>query len=352
MKAAVFKKPGALLAIEQVADPEPGPNELVLKVKACGICGTDLHWSKGIDPTAGWRHLAPGSVMGHEFSGEIVELGKSTSRDYRVGDRVVAQPFIGCGNCIPCRAGRSYRCSIVATRASPELTGAYAEYTSVGEAETLKLPDNVTFHAGALVEPLAVGLNAVKRAGLEANNSVLVIGAGPVGLSVALWCRFFGARDVIVSDLVEARATRCVEFGATAAIDATKEDVHTRFQQIAGRPPAVVFDCVGVPGSLQLSIDQAPADAHLVVVGLCMAQDAFFPAKAIVKELHITFAFVYSKADFMFVIDMLCSERIPVDALVTSVVGLDDFPNKFEAMRIPSADLKVMLEPDLSANNL
>ena len=114
----------------------------------------------------------------------------------------------------------------------------------------------------------------------------------------------------------------------------------------------MVFDCVGVPGSLQLSIDQAPADAHLVVVGLCMAQDAFFPAKAILKELHVTFAFVYSKADFQFVIDMLCSERIPVDALVTSVVGLDDFPNKFEAMRIPSADLKVMLEPDLSANNL
>ena len=233
-----------------------------------------------------------------------------------------------------------------------ELTGAYAEYTRVGVAESLRLPDNVSFHAGALVEPLAVGLNAVKRAGLEAGDSVLVIGAGPVGLSVALWCRFFGARDVIVSDLVEARAVRCVEFGATAAVNAANEEVNTRFQQIAGRPPAVVFDCVGVPGSLQLSIDQAPADAHLVVVGLCMAQDAFFPAKAIVKELHITFAFVYSKADFQFVVDMLCSERIPVDALVTSVVGLDEFPNKFEAMRTPSADLKVMLEPGLGTGNL
>ncbi|MED5396438.1 MAG: zinc-binding dehydrogenase, partial [Pseudomonadota bacterium] len=261
-------------------------------------------------------------------------------------------PFIGCGRCSACRAGRSYRCSTVITRAGPELTGAYAEYTRVGVAETLKLPDNVSFHEGALVEPLAVGLNAVKRAGLEAGGSVLVIGAGPVGLSVALWCRFFGARDVIVSDLVEARAFRCVEFGATAAVDATNEDVQRRFQEIAGRPPAVVFDCVGVPGSLQLSIDQAPTDAHLVVVGLCMAQDAFFPAKAIVKELHITFAFVYSKADFQFVIDMLGSERIPVDALVTSVVGLDDFPNKFEAMRTPSADLKVMLEPDLGINSL
>jgi (R,R)-butanediol dehydrogenase/meso-butanediol dehydrogenase/diacetyl reductase len=352
MKAAVFKQPGTPLVIEEVNDPEPGPDDLILKVKACGICGTDLHWSQGNDPSAGWRHLAPGSVMGHEFSGEIIELGKNTRSQFRAGERVVAQPFIGCGSCSACRAGRSYRCSTVVTRASPELTGAYAEYTRIGVAETLKLPDNASFHAGALVEPLAVGLNAVKRAGLQVGDPVLVIGAGPVGLSVALWCRFFGARDVIVSDLVDARTVRCAEFGATAVIDAANEDVQARFRQIAGRPPAVVFDCVGVPGSLQLSIDQAPADAHLVVVGLCMAQDAFFPAKAIVKELHITFAFVYSKADFQFVIDMLSSERIPVDALVTSVVGLDDFPNKFEAMRTPGADLKVMLEPDSGINNL
>ncbi|HIO18450.1 MAG TPA: alcohol dehydrogenase, partial [Gammaproteobacteria bacterium] len=167
MKAAVFKQPGTPLAIEEVNDPEPGPDDLILKVKACGICGTDLHWSQGNDPSAGWRHLAPGSVMGHEFSGEIIELGKNTRSQFRAGERVVAQPFIGCGSCSACRAGRSYRCSTVVTRASPELTGAYAEYTRIGVAETLKLPDNASFHAGALVEPLAVGLNAVKRAGLQ-----------------------------------------------------------------------------------------------------------------------------------------------------------------------------------------
>ena len=107
MKAAVFKQPGTPLAIEEVNDPEPGPDDLILKVKACGICGTDLHWSQGNDPSAGWRHLAPGSVMGHEFSGEIIELGKNTRSQFRAGERVVAQPFIGCGSCSACRAGRS-----------------------------------------------------------------------------------------------------------------------------------------------------------------------------------------------------------------------------------------------------
>lgn len=346
MKAAVYKQPGTPLVIEEVADPVPGADDLILKVKACGICGTDLHWSEGIDPAAGWRDLASGSVMGHEFSGEIVEVGKHAAASYRVGERVVAQPFIGCGTCSACLTGRSYRCSAVVTRASNELTGAYAEYTRVGVAETLRLPETVTYHAGALVEPLAVGLNAVKRAGLQVGDAVLIIGAGPVGLSVALWCRFFGARDVIVSDLVSARSERCIDFGATAAIDAATEDVQSRFRQIARRPPAVVFDCVGIPGSIQLSVDYAPFDAHLVVVGLCMTEDAFFPAKAIVKELHVTFAFVYSKADFQFVVDMLAAERIPATALVTSTVGLTEFPDKFEAMKAAGADLKVMLEPE------
>ena len=230
--------------------------------------------------------------MGHEFSGEVVEIGKNARSHFQTGERVVAQPFIGCGQCDHCRAGRSYRCPIATPRASAGLTGAYAEFTRVGIAETLPLPDNTTFHAGALGEPLAVGLNAVRRAGLEVGDPVLVIGAGPVGLAVALWCRFFGAHDVIVSDLVEARAARSVDFGATAAIDAGTEDVAARFRQIAGRAPAVVFDCVGLRGSLQLSIDQAPSDAHLVIVGLCMAEDTFFPAKALGTALRGAFAVV------------------------------------------------------------
>ncbi|HIN58485.1 MAG TPA: alcohol dehydrogenase, partial [Gammaproteobacteria bacterium] len=115
MKAAVFKQAGAPLVIEEVVDPEPGPDDLILKVKACGICGTDLHWSQGIDATAGWRDLVTDSVMGHEFSGEVVEVGKNARAHFQTGERVVAQPFIGCGSCAVCRTGRSYRCPTVIT---------------------------------------------------------------------------------------------------------------------------------------------------------------------------------------------------------------------------------------------
>jgi len=346
MKAAVFKQRGQPLVIEAVPDPAPLANELLLKVAACGICGTDLHWSEYEIPEGTWRTLAPGSVMGHEFAGEVVEVGRDLKGQWKVGDRVCAQPPLGCGRCPACLAGRSYRCQRVMTRASNKLTGAYAEFTRVGAAETLRLPESVDYDLGALVEPLAVGLAAVRRARLSQGDAVLIVGGGPVGLSVALWCRFFGARHVIVSDLVRARAERATEFGATAAIDATKEDVAARAKQIAGEAPSIVFDCVGVPGSMQLTIDYAPNYARIVVVGLCMAQDSFFPARAIMKELDLSFAFVYTKADFEFVIEMLGRERIDPAGLVTDHVGFDGFSAAFEALKRPSGQIKVLLRPD------
>lgn len=345
MKAAVFKTHGAPLVIEDVPDPKPGPTDLILKVGACGICGTDLHWSENTDPDVGWRVLQPNTVMGHEFAGEVVEVGRDVRGDWKVGDPVTAQPFIGCGHCDACRAGRAYRCTDVTMRASGPLPGAYAEYTRVGSATTLRLPVGVDFAHGALVEPLAVGLGAVNRARLQPRDTVLIVGAGPVGLAVALWCRFVGARHVIVSDLVAHRAERAAAFGATDAIDASKEDVPARVRQIAGGPASVVFDCVGVPGSLGLAIDQAGFDAKVVVVGLCMAGDHLYPTRALVKELDIIFSFIYRRQDFQTVIEMLDNGRIDPTAMISGRVGLGGFSDAFEALKKPTDQIKVLLEP-------
>jgi (R,R)-butanediol dehydrogenase/meso-butanediol dehydrogenase/diacetyl reductase len=346
MKAAVFKAHGEPLVVEDVPDPEPGPTELILRVRACGICGTDLHWSENTTQGTGWRVLGAGSVMGHEFAGEVAEVGREVRGAWSVGDRVTAQPWIGCGACAACRQGRAYLCDAVTMRASSVLDGAYAEYTRIGSTETLRLADSVSFEQGALVEPLAVGLNAVNKARLEAGDTVLILGAGPVGLSVALWCRFFGARHVIVSDLVAGRAERAQALGATAAIDASREDVTSRVEAISGGPARVVFDCIGVPGSLQLAIDLARHDARVMVVGLCMAADSIFPAKAITKELDLGFVFVYRRRDFEIVVDMLATGRIEVAPLITARVGLDAFPDAFEALKTPTDQIKVRLEPN------
>ena len=176
MKAAVFKNSGLPLSIEQLEDPIPAPTDMVIKVCACGICGTDLHWSEINNEESGFRDIHPGAVMGHEFSGEIVEIGRNVKQDWKIGERVCAMPQIGCANCSDCIAGRPHRCSLALNRATPGNPGAYSEFIRIGAKETFRLPDSVTFQEGALVEPLAVGLHAVKRAQVTAGDDVLIVG--------------------------------------------------------------------------------------------------------------------------------------------------------------------------------
>lgn len=346
MKAAVFQRSGLPLSIENIADPEPQPDQMILKVCACGICGTDLHWSQINNEDSGWRDIHPGAVMGHEFAGEIAEIGPAVIGDWKVGDRVCAMPQLGCGICPACLSGSPHRCVNPGSRSTQAVPGAYSEYTPIGVNETLALPDNVSFQEGALVEPLAVGLHAVKRANLRPGANVLIVGGGPVGLSVALWLKFFGARNIVVSDLIASRAEGAGQFGATAAIDASKEDVSERFLELTGGSPDVVFDAVGVPGSMQTSIGYAPINGRVVVVGLCMAADTFKPAAALIKEVDIAFCYVYDKSDFQMTIDMLAQGRINAASLVSHTVGFDAFPDAFESLKKPSDQIKVMLQPD------
>ena len=129
MKAAVFKNSGLPLSIEQIEDPIPAPTDMVIKVCACGICGTDLHWSEINNEESGFRDIHPGAVMGHEFSGEIVEIGRNVKQDWKIGERVCAMPQIGCANCSDCIAGRPHRCSLALNRATPGNPGCLL-YTS------------------------------------------------------------------------------------------------------------------------------------------------------------------------------------------------------------------------------
>ena len=348
MKAAVFKAVGSPLVIEKLPDPAPMEKELVLRVEACGICGTDLHMSENKNSEGGWRLLEPGCILGHEFAGEIVEVGKCVDGNWRKGDRVTSLPWIGCGTCAACRQGRPYRCPSVVMRASLDLPGAYSEFCRVGASEALRLPDGVGFEEGALVEPLAVGFNAVQRGHIEAEDTVFIMGAGPVGLSVALWCRFFGVQNIFVSDLSEERATAALNFGATTAVNISHGDIYEQILDQVGHPPRVIFDCVGLPGTLQIAIDCAASDAKIIVVGLCMHLDHFFPAKALLKELDIRFAYVYCKEDFETVIRLIQERRIDPSSLVSSRVGFSNFSTTFERLKRPGSELKVLLKPSSS----
>lgn len=345
MRAAIFQAAGTPLVVGQVDDPAPGPDDVILKVEACGICGSDLHLSDNHDGAGGMAVLPPGSVMGHEFCGEIVAVGAGNTGRFRVGQRATAVPMMSCGACLPCLSGNPKRCREAAFVGIGENGGGYAEYVRVRAHETLALPGHFGQGDGALVEPLAVGLHAVERARLRHGDSVLVVGAGPVGLAVAMWCRHFGARHVVASDLAAARVEAASRFGATDGIDARRENVIERFRSIAGRRPDVVFDCVGAPGTLQLAMDYADFDSRVVVAGVCMHPDRILPVKAVTKELDLVFAYCYRRQDFQLTIEMLDAGRIPAGELVSDRVGFDAFPVAFEALKQPNGQVKVLLEP-------
>ena len=343
MRAAVFKEVGKSLVIEQVANPQCGPTDLILKVKNCGVCGSDLHMTEA----SSIQPVPPGTVMGHEFAGEIAEVGSALKGQWKVGERVAGFPYIYCGECPGCRnAGVGFGvCEKGVGIGLGQSHGAYAEYVRIGGTGAHRLPSSVNFHEGAMIEPLAVGLHAVDKAQMQRGATVLVIGAGPVGLSVMLWARFLGARHVIVSEKAELRAKMAARFGATDAVDPTKA-IMPQIEAIAGpvRGPDIIFECVGVPGLLNETMMMAPRNCKIVVAGVCQQMDMILPLVGVVKELCLQFVLGYRPADFDYVIDMIAKDRVDVEHMITDVINLDQLPQAFDALRKPVHQCKVMLE--------
>ncbi len=322
MKAAVFEGPGQPLAIKDIAPPQIGEGEMLVKVRRCGICGTDIHASR-----EGPFMAPPETVFGHEFVGDIVEVGSAVPAGlFAPGDRVTSLPFIG-----------------EQTIGLGEISGAYSEYVKVGHELVLKIPESLDDDRGALVEPLAVGLHSVKMAEGVAEKDVLIIGAGPIGLACAIWCRFFGSRSIVISEMSPARLDMARSLGFTDFVDPAG-DVGAQFAELTGAAPAVQIECVGAPGILQACIERAPNRGVIMGIGVCDHPDEIVPLTAFVKELRIQWAVGYDKEDFQFAIDMMVAGRVDASAMITDVVSLDEAPEAFEALRNPSNQCKVLID--------
>lgn len=339
MRAAVFKGVGKPLEIETVDDPKCGPSDLILKVCNCGICGSDLHMTEATS----LMPLPAGSVMGHEFAGEVVEVGSAMKGKWKSGDRVAGFPFICCGDATPClnMQGRG-TCMKGLPVGLGQSHGAYAEFVRLGGWSAFKLPDGMPYEQGAMVEPLAVGLHAVAKSGMKFGDTVLVIGAGPVGLATMLWAKFLGAKHIIVSEKADVRKKMAARFGATDAIDPGKS-LNEQVEKIAGRGADIIFECVGIPGLIQEAMMQAPRGGRIVVAGACQAPDTFMPIIGIMKEINLQFVLGYTREEFQFTIDMIAAGRIEIAHMITDRITLDDLPAAFEALRHPSHQCKVMV---------
>lgn len=339
MKAAQFLEVGKPLCITEVAKPSADPGGLVFKVKACGICASDLHAVEvpGL--------LQPGNVLGHEYCGEVVEVGRGVE-GWNVGDRLIALPGKPCGICAACQTNRSSECTqIIMQGFDLQMPGAYAEYSTCVASLATKIPDDLSDIDAATIEPLAVGLGAWRSADVAPGASVLIVGAGIIGLATAKWARFFGAGEVGVSEMVPARIARARNAGVDVVIDAAQcADPVIEYERQTGRRPSVIFECVGRP-MIDRLIKMAPPNAHLVLVGTGMQAENFTVMSAALKRLRMTFPLAYDSGDFPFVQRMLAAGRISADGLVTATVSLDETPAMFEKLGKPNDHCKVLITP-------
>lgn len=339
MKAAVFQAPDRPLALADIPVPRPGPGELLIRVAACGICGTDTHATQAYP-------LTPGTVLGHEYAGTVVEVGDRIGPDWRPGDRLTAIGGRFCGQCPACRRGEPFACKEAVLQGfDGRLPGAYAQFALCQADLAFRLPDTVDLRQAAAIEPLAVGLNAWFEAGVAPGSDVLILGAGPIGIALVKWARFFGARTIAVSDLVPGRLARAQAAGATLAIDAAGgADPVAAAGARTGRPPAVIFECIGRP-ILQRIIETAPDRAQVVAVGTCMEPEPITALAAAMKRLRLSFPLGYGRREFEFTIDCLAQGRLSFEPLVTGTVSLDGLPAMFESLKRPNEHCKVLITP-------
>ncbi len=341
MRAAVFR--GAReIEVADVPCPVIQPDEVLIRVAYCGICGSDLEaYHTGM--------YEPGMIIGHEFAGTLIEVGAEVT-GWQMGDRVTVNDAIPCGECAACREGRLDACESLLL---PGLTqeGAFAEYTKTTARGLHRLPDEVTLREGALVEPLAVALHGIRKSRLKPGDRAVVMGAGPIGL-LALQCAMLaGARSVVVTEIDEIRAALARRLGASAVLHPARDNVNVAVDKLTEHRGAdVVFVCTGAPNAFCDAISLARKGGQIFVLGVCVEPVAADFMTVAMSELCIEGAFT-GRAEFPAAIDFIAQRRVNVNALASHEITLEDIVKEgFEKLERPgSGAVKILVQ--LSASD-
>lgn len=333
MRAAVMQGLHKPLIIETVPDPKPGADEVVVKVGRCGICGSDLHMTE--DAAYG---QGAGSILGHEFAGEVVELGKGVE-GLAKGDLVAVSPLKSCGACPACLAGNVAWCDKFGLQG-----GGYAEYALTHPNQCVKLPKSASLADGAIIEPLAVALHGVAMAGMRIGDKVVILGAGPIGLATAFWARRMGAGRVVVQDVATWQQDRALAMGAHDFIADRADPIGAAERSLGGKAD-VVFECVGVPGLIAQGVEQVRARGTIVLLGLCTVPDTFNSFAMLSKEVRLITSAFFTRHEYQAALDALDRGAAEPRQLVTETIPLDQTPSVFEALRRRTEQCKVLIAP-------
>jgi len=368
------------LSVVNLPDPRPSEGQLVLDVRACGICGSDLHAKDHADQLTdvmaeiGYRDFMRGdtpTVMGHEFAGVIAERGPKVPKALKQGMMVVSFPLV-----------RSHG-AVQLTGLSPLAPGAYAEQVLVEASLTFPVPNGLSVDMAAMTEPMAVALHAVRRSDIKKGDTAIVIGCGPVGLAVICQLKARGVGSVVASDLSAGRRALALRCGADIAVDpavdspyekAASKGVLTNIPDLyelaldtmgklrklpgwshlyraadaagaAGPKRPVIFECVGIPGMIDGVLAAAPLNSRVIVVGVCMGTDTIRPTMALSKEIDVRFVFGYTPLEFYDTLHMLADGKLNASPLLTGKVGLGGVAAAFEALGDPDRHAKILIDP-------
>ncbi|NHI89181.1 MAG: hypothetical protein EAX87_06625 [Candidatus Thorarchaeota archaeon] len=336
MKAAVYEG-SQEITVKDVPEPDVGPTEVLVKPKYVGICGTDLSaWEYGM--------YEPGLIMGHEFSGEIVEVGKDVS-SWEVGERIVPNSLLPCGKCSFCKAQKFSICDDM-QMVGITMDGGLAELVTLPQDMLHRLPKAIDNKKGAFVEPLSIALHGFNRINFERGNSVLILGTGPIGILSLHFAKLLGASVVYASEIRSARLEMAKQSGADAAIDPSKESLPLRIESLTkGIGVDVVVECTGVPGPTSEAFQLVKRGGTILILGISEEPVEVDFMRGVLNELNVTFSYL-GYAEFPEAIRLLAEEMIDPMPLVTRVISLDRVvEDGFEALRSPdNQDVKVLVK--------
>jgi len=358
MRAAIFRN--GEIVVDTLPEPTPGPGQVLVRTLACGICGSDLHARKHAHRMVELTRHFPGRkpmdlardvVFGHEFCCEVLDHGPATVRNLKPGARVCSLPALLTPQ------------GPVGIGYSNDNIGGYAERMLLSEALLLEVPNGLKAEHAALTEPLAVGIHAVEKAAVRGDEVPLVIGCGPVGLAVIAALKLKRLHPIVAADYSPARRALAARLGADVVVDPAQSGPYATWAEHAAMSeaekaarsplqaflpalkPALIFECVGIPGLIQQVFEGAARDARIVVVGVCMETDRTEPMLGIMKELNVQYVLGYTPDEFARSLRLIADGEVDAAAMVTATVGIDGVAQAFADLANPEAHTKIIVEP-------
>jgi 2-desacetyl-2-hydroxyethyl bacteriochlorophyllide A dehydrogenase len=337
MRASVLRD-GRMVYRDDVPEPVPGPGQVLVAVRSCGICGSDLHFAAhGAEVLTLSNEMASGAgamsvdlshdvFMGHEFSAQVLEAGPGTDT-HPPGTHVTSIPVL--------LSGTNFEAIVY----SNTTVGGYAERMLLSAPLLLPVPNGLDPQNASLAEPIAVGLHAVNKSGIQPGEAALVLGCGPIGIAVVAALRTRGVETIVAVDFSPKRRDLAATMGAHQTIDPAQGSPFDTAK------PAVVFDAVGVPGIIDDVMRRARAGTRLVVVGVCMQADTVHPFFAIAKEISVQFVLAYSPEEFGDSLRAIAEGDIDVTPMITGSVGLEDVGAAFDDLADPERHCKILVTP-------